>query len=387
MKFNPALHGLRGAAALLVMIYHWSGPFPGFVQAISDVSFAGVSWNLALPIKMGWLGVDWFFVLSGFVLTGTLWHRRLSVAEVLQFWLRRAARIFPALWVQIILLVLFWYSVGWLASIDWRQVFSNAILWLRPLPGGARSINGVYWTLPVEFSFYLLLPLLFLLYRRTHIMVVIVLAVAFQLFGKFAGYLVPYSDLVYPFWRKVYPFFSGLQLAFVFGIALHTVSWQWPEHQRRIALGLLTFSYFAMMWFMNHHLAEVPRAHWLPLVWRMGMALIIAGMVWLIVQPMRGTGWLDSRPMVWLGEISYGIYLWHLPVQTALARLAPGAFDSPALSMFALALTTGVTLILASLSFYFVERPIIRRFSRRRWTKLAPEARQASLRMRSRYCP
>lgn len=366
MRFNPVLHGLRGIAAMMVLIYHWSGPFPEFALALRNVPLAGASWDLSLPIKMGWLGVDWFFVLSGFVLTGTLWHRRLSVAEVLKFWSRRAARILPALWVQIILLVLFWYSMGWLISIDWRQIFSNAVLWLRPLPGGARSINGVYWTLPVEFSFYLLLPFLFVLYRRTHIMVLIVLAVAFQLFGKFAGYLVPYSDFVYPFWRKVYPFFAGLQLAFVLGMALHAITLNWQEQRRRVALGGLVLLYLAMLWFMNHHLAGVHRAHWLPLIWRMVMALIIAAMIWILAQPMRGTGWMASRPMVWLGEISFGVYLWHLPVQSTVAKLTPGWWGTSVMALAALLLTTGITLALSTLSFRYVEKPMIRRFSGKR---------------------
>ena len=120
MVFNPILHGLRGVAALMVMVNHWSGVFPGFVTTISHMSVRGCNWDLAFLIKMGWQGVDWFFVLSGFVLTGTLWNKKQNIRNTLHFWLRRAARIFPALWVQIALLLMFWYLVGWVNSVDWR---------------------------------------------------------------------------------------------------------------------------------------------------------------------------------------------------------------------------------------------------------------------------
>lgn len=360
MVFNPVLHGLRGVAALMVMVYHWSGVFPGFVTAINHMSIMGCNWDLAFLIKMGWQGVDWFFVLSGFVLTGTLWNKKQNIGSTLQFWLRRAARIFPALWVQIALLLTFWYVVGWVTSVDWRQVFSNAILWLRPLPGGARSLNGVYWTLPVEFSFYLLLPFLFFLYRRVHILLLIGLAVAFQLFGKFAGWFVPYSDLVYPFWRYVYPFFSGIQLAFIVGMGLHLIRLRLSELQRRLVFLALLLAYLTTLAVMNQSLAEYPRAHWIPLVWRMGVTIVIGAIIWTLLQPMRGTAWLASRPMVWLGEVSFGIYLWHFPVQIAIKKAAQGFFDGTWLSLAALILTTAVTLVLAALSYQYVERPAIR---------------------------
>lgn len=156
-----------------MLLFHSASPFPGLVQFLSDVPVFGARWDLSFLVRTGWIGVDWFFVLSGFVLAGTLWAKSLSSGEVLRFWWRRSVRIFPALWLQLLTLVPLLYALGLMANIDWAQVFGNAVLWLRPLPWGYRSLNGVYWTLVVEFSFYLLLPWLLMLLRCTHILLLL----------------------------------------------------------------------------------------------------------------------------------------------------------------------------------------------------------------------
>lgn len=372
MAFNFALHGVRGMAAILVLLFHSASPFPGLVQFLSDVPVFGARWDLSFLVRTGWIGVDWFFVLSGFVLAGTLWAKSLSPGEVLRFWWRRSVRIFPALWLQLLTLVPLLYALGLMASIDWAQVFGNAVLWLRPLPWGYRSLNGVYWTLVVEFSFYLLLPWLLMLLRRTHILLLLALVVGAQLLGQFGRALVPHVEYLYQFLRYVFPFLAGLQVAFIAGVSLHLLAKPWPERQRQMLLAVLVLVYLAMLWGLNHFHSAIPRGHWSPLVWRMVMALIIAAILWTLLAPMRGTGWLASRPMVWLGDISYGIYLWHLPVQTVTAKLWPDMWTTPLASVGGLLLTTVVTLLLASVSYHAVERPLMRRFSGKRQMVVSP---------------
>ena len=74
MNFVPVLHGLRGLAAMAVLLYHWEGSYPGLSLALKSVPFLGTQWDLLFPVRFGWIGVDWFFVLSGFLLAGNLWH-------------------------------------------------------------------------------------------------------------------------------------------------------------------------------------------------------------------------------------------------------------------------------------------------------------------------
>lgn len=366
MQFNNTLHGVRGLAALLVLLYHWHGPFPAAARAVEKFEVFGIPIDLGILIRMGWIGVDWFFVLSGYVLASTLWERRLTILEIMQFWKRRVLRIFPALWLQLVVLVPILYAVGVFSGFNWEQFFKSAVLWLRPLPQGVRGYNGVYWTLVVELSFYLFLPFLLLLFRRTNIWFVIFLAALVQLYGQFGWLLVPVFDHAYFVLRSVYPFLAGVQLAFIVGLALNYFRLHLSDRQRYLWLLIFIFVYFSMLWLLDHYKSEIPRGHWTPLIWRMTMALIIAGIIFAILNPLRGIGWLSSGIMVWLGDISYGIYLWHLPVQSLTARLLPGPWSTPMGSVAALLLTTAITFAVASLSYYLVERPILNRFAGRR---------------------
>ena len=166
MAFNPILHGLRGIAAMLVLLYHWKEAYPAFAGMYRQLPFLGTQWNLLLPIDFGWIGVHWFFVLSGYLLASNIWNKPLSAAEITQFWARRFCRIYPAIWVQIPIMLVVTYAIVGLADFDWARLLGNLLLWLSPFPGGVAAYNGVWWTLPIELGFYLALPFLMLLYRR-----------------------------------------------------------------------------------------------------------------------------------------------------------------------------------------------------------------------------
>jgi peptidoglycan/LPS O-acetylase OafA/YrhL len=96
-------------------------------------------------------------------------------------------------------------------------------------------------------------------------------------------------------------------------------------------------------------------------VWNPLMAFIIGTMLLALIEPLPGFKWLASKPMVWLGEISYGIYLWHYPVLMFLARGVLSEWRSPVLGLAALMLCLVATLTLASLSYYGLEKPIMQK--------------------------
>src|SRR5690606_11389394 len=106
MDFNPRLHGLRALAALGVLIFHWAQFFPVHPQLHAHTQVFGVLWHGSLFVGFGWLGVPLFFVLSGYLLTHQWQSKPLVFANLKRFWWRRFLRIYPAVWLQLVLLLL-----------------------------------------------------------------------------------------------------------------------------------------------------------------------------------------------------------------------------------------------------------------------------------------
>ncbi|MBH1936118.1 acyltransferase [Streptomyces sp. AV19] len=154
-----ALDGLRLCAALMVVAYHWIA----FGSGAWDAPARAVFPTAHLPASYGWLGVQLFFLISGFVICMSGWGR--SVGE---FAASRAARLLPAYWFAVLLVALVvrrWPTVNSAPSL--REVAVNLTMLQEPL--GVEPVDGVYWTLWIEVRFYLLFALVVaagLTYRR-----------------------------------------------------------------------------------------------------------------------------------------------------------------------------------------------------------------------------
>ncbi|MEV0261505.1 acyltransferase [Streptomyces sp. NPDC050617] len=141
-----ALDGLRLFAALMVVAYHYiafdSGAWPRSSKTLFPTAY--------LPASYGWLGVELFFVISGFVICMSCWGKSLG-----QFALSRLTRLYPAYWfaVALVSLVVFiWPVVN--EAPSWGDAAVNLTMFQDPL--GVTPVDGVYWTLWVEMRFYLL---------------------------------------------------------------------------------------------------------------------------------------------------------------------------------------------------------------------------------------
>jgi peptidoglycan/LPS O-acetylase OafA/YrhL len=160
------LTGIRGWAALWVFLYHaWS--LSGHSDLIVDV--AGLSLDFTPLASVGGAGVTIFFVLSGFLLAIPFaeWQAGMRERPALgKYFLRRVARVFPAYYAQLaILLVIAAWVPGQPGIEDWGTLRRHLLMLFVTPPIGTLPINGVWWTLPIEFSFYLVLPLLAFLLR------------------------------------------------------------------------------------------------------------------------------------------------------------------------------------------------------------------------------
>lgn len=143
------LDALRGIAALSVVLYHYTTRYGELFQRHRD--------PYPLHVSYGHLGVQLFFIISGFVIYMTLVNAR-SVAE---FAIKRATRLYPAYIVAVILT----YELVTMYHLPGRQVsLTTALLNLTMLQGfmnGVRAVDGVYWTLTVELTFYCIIGVLY----------------------------------------------------------------------------------------------------------------------------------------------------------------------------------------------------------------------------------
>lgn len=368
MNFVPVLHGLRGLAAMAVLLYHWEGSYPGLSHALRAVPFLGTEWDLLFPVRFGWIGVVWFFVLSGFLLAGNLWRSEIGWSMAARFWQRRFLRIYPGVWVQLAILLLVLQATDMLRNFSAWQAIGNALLWLFPMPAGVTPYNGVYWTLPLELSFYLLLPALLLVMRQLTVWqflgLCLLVSAAWRLGIAGLHQMGSRHAISLMFIRNVLP---GMLFVFATGMAIHPFRDRLaalPARHRWLLLALAVQVAFMYAFASKKGIALQDDVFLL--LAELALALAIAATIGLLLDPPRGWRWLASAPLVWLGEISFGIYLWHFPIQRLMPRYFPNPWwGTPEGSFAALLICLAITLPLAAASFFWIEQPALRRFSRR----------------------
>ncbi|MFC3156799.1 acyltransferase family protein [Gilvimarinus japonicus] len=357
--FIPTLHGLRGVAALAVLLFHWNALFPAFGGWASPLELAGTKWNLFMQINFGWLGVPLFFVLSGFLLGGQLKDKELTRGTLLHFWRRRILRIYPAVWAQLAILALIAY---WLPSLfpplSTFELTQNLLLWINMPPWMTSPINGVWWTLPIELSFYAVLPLIILLQRKCGWIKATFICFSLAILWRYTIIQTLPTDN-YTQHLPLLDMLPGSISSFAAGFAITFLNIRWSKLQWRLACLAAVVLFLALEYWLLAFIDVYWSGHWLLVIWNPLIALSLALMVYCATHQQCHGAVLGSRPLVWLGEVSFGIYLWHFPVQKALNLIAPGYWDTPTTSALALCVSTLITLPLAALSYYFIEKPIM----------------------------
>lgn len=349
----------------------------GDIQALRAAAVALVVANHLWPTRLtgGFVGVDVFFVISGFLITAHLLGEiaRSDTVSLPKFYARRARRLLPAaLLVGLVTLVA---TLVWIPPERWariaREIFASAAYfenWMLTASAVNYSDRGQvatpaqhYWSLSVEEQFYLLWPLTLLCLgwllarkfsgriatRRSHLaLAILVLAAASLAFSLWQTSTNPAASYFNTFGRA-WEFLVGALVA-----TLTPALGVWLARARTLALrGVLQLVGYAMILFSAATFSE---ATLFPGPWAIvpvvGTALVIAlGPEIPRWSPARVADW---RPVTYLGDISYSLYLWHWPVivimPLALARDV-GTLDK--LVMLAL------SLVLAMLAKRFVEDP------------------------------
>ncbi|HEY1262282.1 MAG TPA: acyltransferase, partial [Terriglobales bacterium] len=152
--FMPELDSVRGVAILMVVLFH------GFGVPYGPNSAHGLLRLFAVATQQGWAGVNLFFVLSGFLITGILLDTKERPRYYSRFYYRRSLRILPA-YYALLLILLVVPLTGWFANrhISWKFVGLSAVYLSNVTTFfGVREQYGVLWSLAVEEHFYLIWP-------------------------------------------------------------------------------------------------------------------------------------------------------------------------------------------------------------------------------------
>lgn len=340
------------------------------LAALQVLQIHGIESPLSLPLPAPvafffaqFPGVVVFFVVSGFLVTRSYLQGEGGASA---YFVRRALRIYPALWVNMAAIVLllgatgslaslsFWRWIAWFAVTDGMgsEIAGNYLVGVITQPGGfyPRFPSGVTWTLMVEIGFYLLLPLIVFgplrekrfAWASVSAWAALSLAVAYYYFHLTAVApdaaltkllsVNPLTDLwefmlgaiCSIYWNEVKRFFEG---RFLLWLAVY------------IAAAILMHLYFGVNSLNSH--ASTP---FMPL-----MTALLAGVVLSFAYTWRG-----AAAVLRGSDLSYGIYLYHMPIVVTLGLLGYGRDASVWLVL------VGGSLVLAALSWYLIERPALR---------------------------
>jgi peptidoglycan/LPS O-acetylase OafA/YrhL len=346
----PALDGLRAAAVAAVLLYH------------GDVTWA----------RGGFLGVDAFFVLSGFLITSLLlveWQANRDI-DLLQFWRRRARRLLPALFVVLGVVALFaatwapaeilhrlrWDGFATLGYVaNWRYITAGDSYFAQfASPSPLQHV----WSLAIEEQFYLVWPpALLLLLRFTRgsrpallgITAGLAAASALLMALLFAPGGDP-SRVYYGTDTRAQSLLIGAALALVLERRRVGVTRVGRTVLHAAAVGAAGLLLWAWVRTAND-------ADWLYHGGLTATAVLVALVITSVTAATPGPlgRLLSLRPVRWIGLISYGLYLWHWPVYVLLSHGRTG-LDGPALLSVRLAFTVAT----ATVSYYLVELPIRR---------------------------
>ena len=353
LGYRPALDGLRAVSVMAVIFYH-----------------ADFTW-----LPGGFLGVEVFFVVSGFLITSLMVEERLGTGTVSlrQFWIRRARRLLPAVYlllavVSVAALLVYRDAAGRLAGdvvaallyvSNWWQIFSETSYFAA---AGRPPLLQHLWSLAVEEQFYLLFPPLFAAAwvrfgrRRTRIgMIVLALASTVEMA------LIYGSGTDLQAVNRAYMGTDTRAAGMLLGAVL-AVSWApWRSKEKAAPSAVTSMDAAAVVGLVLILVFLTQVGELSPFIYRGGfllLDLICVVVIAALVHPAsRVAKYMAVAPLVWIGKRSYSLYLWHWPI-FVLTR--PGTSDVPSWlgGIPLLVLRLGLTFGAAELSYRYVETPL-----------------------------
>lgn len=328
--YIPTIDGLRGIAALMVCIFHL-------------VCFRKVYISDELLIhkicRLGNFGVDIFFVISGIVIPLSLINAQYTLKEWTKFMSKRIIRIEPPYLIAMFIAAFIIVARAYLLGQDWTSIISPTrillhIGYLIPLFPQYTWISDVYWTLCAEFQFYLFLSVtIFFLVssekikRYVFYVICLSLPVLTLLFADTLGFprLIPLEKS---------PFIAGWLSLFLLGM----IYVSWKTHK------INTWEYAIVT--LMASIVTITCLGYLPFLF--GISTIVV--VYFFPH-------INTKVSRFLGNISYSLYLLHLPIGTPIVDFLSHRLIQPYQKVIAILLAVGILLVLSYLFYLLVEKP------------------------------
>jgi peptidoglycan/LPS O-acetylase OafA/YrhL len=409
-----ALDGLRAIACLAVLSYHFN-----LLAHNSQLlpAMSGISSLLAIVLYFGESGVTLFFLLSGFLLFLPFAKAMLfdnPWPSIRRFYLRRIFRILPGYYAALLLIILFFHP-AFLHPENWQTVWLFLTFSVDPTP--AQLINGPFWTLAIEFQFYLLLPLIAwmcslvvrhgsLRARTVRLAICLLALMAWGMATKYWGMYIVNSTatdafiphaftlglkaFIYGQTGKYFEVFAvGMLICMLYTITQNAPSAEsWKNRLRRLSLplfiaGLITL-FFLSFWHYYYINLDIHAykntghvftifdpylrqflnywTQWQAFAYAISYGLCMSA---LLYGSQRLKWPFELSPLRWIGMISFSLYMWHLPLlflftEVILPNLRRGGFGYP-MGYFVFGCWVLFIIFPLSLTFYrWIEMPGIR---------------------------
>jgi peptidoglycan/LPS O-acetylase OafA/YrhL len=342
----PELDGIRGIAILMVIGFHLVHSMPGVQQGLSPI--------LNVVSRLGQTGVDLFFVLSGYLITGILLKHRLNEGALKNFWGRRVLRIFPLYYATLITVQLF----PGLRTLPVSEGAGDGWLWLylANVPPTFQNIDTTlphFWSLSVEEQFYLFWPLLVCwLSPKASLRVCVGLIFAAPMIR--AIFVSQGWSTFYALPCRIDSLAAGGLLAGLMQLNLISSATLVRLRPWIVVLCLVSAAWFAAASGAGNASSQV---------FKQSVTTVIY--LWLIaVAVLPGTNArlsaiLCSRFLSVPGKYSYGLYVIHPLVIAWVNRQAFGDFSSNGRAIISVSMVVCITSIAAGLSWMLVERPFL----------------------------
>jgi peptidoglycan/LPS O-acetylase OafA/YrhL len=342
LNYIKSFDSLRGFAALFVLLLHGSYGF-----------FIG-----------GWVGVDLFFVLSGYLITTLIYGEYLnfSTVSLSKFYLRRAFRLFPPLILCVILANLLWPFSNLKGSNQGIATFASLFYFVNLIPANLPGNMAHLWSLAIEEHFYIIWPVftLFILFKtslRNKAIIIILLIVVIEIFR-----VVAYNQTVYFFntsliidpSRFSFCRMDGILIGALMSFGLLSTSIKKivvTERQATLILGSVLIVFLIILFKLDAN------SHF----WNNGgfvFTNLLCALTVFIAIKVPQHYFFSYKLMGWLGKRSYGIYVYHFPIFLFMERFRHP--HSIANLLLITVIRFALSIVLAAILYKYVEQPILK---------------------------